>query len=678
MSAHDLNFRYLNREARWRDFTWDRLDLHPDGALTLAALPLLSVDPPAALTTLPDPSGPAGIAADSTGRIYFSGPDENTIAGLNACESLASPRGLAFSAKRAAIFVCDSANHRVLIVHRETSQLLETWEDFHAPVGVALQRDAAVFIVDRSTKIVSKYGLDGVMDRAFSAAVRASGAPLDPVSIAVAPDGTVFVLDAAKPAVLVFDAAGKSLSSPAQWLGLTRPMGLAVTADSIYVGDNGLRRVLRFRNAPGHTLVGEAAGYQGPVAALGIAANGDLLIHSGSHTAPLALRTAGAFTVAGTMVSSALHASERSVAWHSLHAETGDLRFGAHIQFYFRISDNPAPVSFPSAAWTAAPRDLTDVYLGGTAGRYLWIAVRFSGNGTASPILSQLKVRFDQETYFPYLPAIYNAPAPERDLVAGLLGLFESFNVEEEQAIEALPELFDAAAPADALPWLASWLMTGLDQHWSTAKQRIAVAEAYNRNARRGTVAGLLEAVKFETGQNVLIEEPIQHTSWWALPPASKPCGVVSSPDELGGAGGARLGIGTMLSGPGPDGAVIGSAVLDRSRILDADSYGLPLFDEVAHRFCVYLYRGTQSAHAARVARVVDREKPAHTSFHMCTIEPCMRIGFQARVGIDTVIGGPAEPSLLGSPESARGFSLDRDNVIRIGVHSRVGDQLRL
>ena len=134
------------------------------------------------------------------------------------------------------------------------------------------------------------------------------------------------------------------MPGPVPWPSLQRPLGLAVTADSIYVGDNALRRVLRFRNAPGYPFVGEALGYEGPVAALGIAANGDVLVHTGVDLAPITLTAAGAFATTGLLSSKALHAGAGSVAWHSLHATIGDLPARAHIQFYFRSSDNPAAV----------------------------------------------------------------------------------------------------------------------------------------------------------------------------------------------------------------------------------------------------------------------------------------------------------------------------------------------
>ena len=679
MSVPDLNFRYFNRDGRWLDFTWDGLELAADGTLTLDALPVFSGNLPPSLATMADPSGPAGIADDGEGTIYYSLPDENAVNGLQPGEPLAAPRGLAIPTRRRALFICDSGNHRILILDPTTSQVLEIRDGFDDPVAIAADPAGNIFVADRGSKSISKYSLNGDADTVFAAAVAASGLIAGPVSIA-ADSGQVYILDAAKLAVFVFDHAGNPVPGPATWASLARPMGLAVAPDSIYVGDNALRRVLRFRNAPGFPLVGEAFGYEGPVAALAIAANGDLLVHTGAAMAPIALQTTGAFGTAGLLSSKALDGGPGQVAWHSLHATTGELPAHAHIQFFFRTNDNPAPLPFPSPAWTAAPRDVTDLYLGGPAARFLWIVASFNADGLGSPALTELKARFDQNTYFPLLPALYNYPTPSREFFGRLLALFESLNVEDEDAIARLPELFDPAAiPPGALPWLASWLAADLDQHWSVAKQRQAVAQAYARDARRGTVAGLLEAIAFETGQTVVIEEPIQNASWWALPAAAPPCGLVAPPEGTDTQSESMLGIGTALAGPSPDGAVVGStAILDRSRILNAEDFGLPLFDEVAHRFCVFLYRGAQSAQAQAIAQVVDREKPAHTSYHLCTIEPRMRVGFQARVGIDTVVGGPPEPSPLGDAASADGLALSSANGIRIGVHSRIGDGLRI
>ena len=57
----------------------------------------------------------------------------------------------------------------------------------------------------------------------------------------------------------------------------------------------------------------------------------------------------------------------------------------------------------------------------------------------------------------------------------------------------------------------------------------------------------------------------------------------------------------------------------------------------------------------AEVVSVLESEKPAHTEYHLCVVEPRMRVGFQARLGIDTLVGGPPVPTRLGdaAPDGA-------------------------
>jgi hypothetical protein len=101
----------------------------------------------------------------------------------------------------------------------------------------------------------------------------------------------------------------------------------------------------------------------------------------------------------------------------------------------------------------------------------------------------------------------------------------------------------------------------------------------------------------------------------------------------------------------------------------------------VAHQFSIQLYR-TQ-LHCAetlpRVKAIIEREKPAHTEYHLCVIEPRMRVGFQAQVGKDAVVGGPASEVTL-----HEGMMLDRKSSLggepsgRIGEQSRVGVSTRV
>jgi hypothetical protein len=86
------------------------------------------------------------------------------------------------------------------------------------------------------------------------------------------------------------------------------------------------------------------------------------------------------------------------------------------------------------------------------------------------------------------------------------------------------------------------------------------------------------------------------------------------------------------------------SATLGQSHLTRGDDLGAVLFEDVAHQFCVQVYCAelTRPGALADVQAVLERERPAHTTYHLCVIEPCMRVGVQARVGIDAIVAqGP-------------------------------------
>ena len=107
---------------------------------------------------------------------------------------------------------------------------------------------------------------------------------------------------------------------------------------------------------------------------------------------------------------------------------------------------------------------------------------------------------------------------------------------------------------------------------------------------------------------------------------------------------------------PGP----IGRAIVGASGPLATHQIGLPLFAEDAYRFCVVMdaYRLRDENLLSEVRRIVDREKPAHTDYRMDVVAPEMRIGFQARIGIDAIVGGEPVAGPLGA--------------VRLGVDSRL------
>jgi phage tail-like protein len=89
----------------------------------------------------------------------------------------------------------------------------------------------------------------------------------------------------------------------------------------------------------------------------------------------------------------------------------------------------------------------------------------------------------------------------------------------------------------------------------------------------------------------------------------------------------------------------VGDAIVGESGPLDPDSFGDPLFGEYAHLFTVLAPAGCacDGEQRSRLRAAIDAEKPAHTDYHLCFVKPQMRVGFQARVGIDAIVAdGPA------------------------------------
>lgn len=110
-----------------------------------------------------------------------------------------------------------------------------------------------------------------------------------------------------------------------------------------------------------------------------------------------------------------------------------------------------------------------------------------------------------------------------------------------------------------------------------------------------------------------------------------------------------------MLAPAQPQGAVVGaSAVLDQSDLISDAEFGSPLFTDVAFQFAVWVYRSQVICPDAmtRIRAIVNQEKPIHTRYHVCVIDPQFRVGFQSRVGMDTLVGGPPRSLALGTGQS--------------------------
>lgn len=284
--------------------------------------------------------------------------------------------------------------------------------------------------------------------------------------------------------------------------------------------------------------------------------------------------------------------------------------------------------------WHAAPLDATEflVFTPADTSHWLWVAGVFTGDGRSTPRLHQVRVETDPAGWIDQLPALYRRDADQSRALAQVLALFQGGLGPLEELIADLPRLFDPSAapdrPAPWLDWLAGWVDSPLRETWSAATRREAIATAVQRHAHRGTAAGVRAAVQREVGVTVRITELATAIQPWLL-------------------GEGALGLETQLAAAQPDAAILGTtAVLGEADLDGGLGWGASLFTDTAHRFQVEVYEADlRDPNALRqIEEVIEREKPAHTLWTLCVIRAALRVGVQARLGVDAIVAGPPAP----------------------------------
>jgi len=682
-------FRYLNLDNAWPSLNLDGL-VNNVGILHLAQVPGGGQQVGPALSGAAGLTGPAGIGVDAAGNAYFADPTGNRVLRWDACSEqtcplpcfgeagslpgqLQWPRGVLLGPRRA-LYVADSGNHRIQVVDVRTLALRAIWGQpdpyapptpsgdpgrFNDPWDLAADAAGAVYVADHGNRRVQKFDAAGRVDPGFWTAMAAQPVvPGEPAYVAIAlidRQERLLVLDRSPARVLVYQLDGSNdAGATDRWsaLALTLPAGIVFTGDTLYVGEGQSGQALAF-DAQG-TFLG-AARYTGPVAGLALDTKGRLYVHPGGSGAVTQLLPGQAYVESGSFVAGPFSAGSRPVRWGHVQAIPADMPLGAQIRFFTWTGNpgDPAPpppdaAASPSAAdgpnltgpgvWRAAPAGNLEFLALHEPAAALWLGAVFQGNGTASPALDQVRIAWDEESWLHYLPVMYARDDPTRTFLERALALFRDTLGSVDVELDSLPALFDPGAapdkaPAPWLDWLASWLAFSLDEDWTPDQRRQALEGAFALLGRRGTAEGLRDFISLYTGASASIDEPSRHASVWSL-------GEIST-----------LGFTTMLAEAEAQGAVLGTtATLDRSHLLEVTDYGAPLFEDLAHHFCVRVRSMDVMVPGAldRLRRVIEQEKPAHTTYDLCVVEPRMSVGLQARLGVDSIVGGPPPELALG------------------------------
>jgi phage tail-like protein len=147
------------------------------------------------------------------------------------------------------------------------------------------------------------------------------------------------------------------------------------------------------------------------------------------------------------------------------------------------------------------------------AGRRLWVTLELFGDGRVSPELVALRAYAGRVSYRDkHLPTLYREQVfgPEADMAGRAtgadfleryIGIVEGVFTSIEDRIAHAYRLTDAwGAPAEALPWLASWIGLAFEPGVSPERMRLMLDNAPALARQHGTLDGFKRALDIATG----------------------------------------------------------------------------------------------------------------------------------------------------------------------------------
>jgi phage tail-like protein len=358
------------------------------------------------------------------------------------------------------------------------------------------------------------------------------------------------------------------------------------------------------------------------------------------------------YATRGQYLSEPLDSGIPGCRWHRVRIDA-DVPRSTTLQIAVATTDGPAagrvaqlPAEGPWSGvpagdphpddWFEAGPGVVDVTIGAPPGRYAYVRVRLTGDGTATAAVHQIRLDLPRHTSLDELPAVFSEDLEARDFSERFLTLFDAQLEEVDEVVARRDALLDAEAlPDDALGWLAGLLGLGFEAQMSVAQRRALIAAAPDLYRRRGTPSGLVDTLAIALGVTAVVQE---------LGPA-RPWGAV---------GGARLGA-VRLFGRSTARMRLGTSRLGTAPLT---SRGNPDDDARlagAHRIVVSVGGGSDRE---LVERVVRSQTPAHVVATVRVREP----GFvltELRLGIDTVLVAPG-PAVAGAIRLGRGGVLRR------------------
>lgn len=293
-------------------------------------------------------------------------------------------------------------------------------------------------------------------------------------------------------------------------------------------------------------------------------------------------------------------------------------------------------------------------------GRWLWVVLALEGGARVTPRVRSLRAEYPGHDWLDRLPQIYSSEAAPAAFLGRYLAMLEGQYGDLANRADTRHRLLDpAAAPTEALPWLAGFVGLALDRRWPEAARRTLIAEANWLFRFRGTVPGLRRMLQILLGIPAVSTIPaiIEHFKVRGLGGA-----LVGESDAL--TANAVLGAGFRVGGS------IGTT--DEAAVAGADPAAA--IDTAAHRFTVVLPMLLDAEQRAVIKRLLEVHRPAHTLYDLCTLDVGMRIGISLYTGLTSQIGRGSGALPCAGSESDRTLQL---GATPVGLGHVLGDARR-
>lgn len=267
-------------------------------------------------------------------------------------------------------------------------------------------------------------------------------------------------------------------------------------------------------------------------------------------------------------------------------------------------AEQPGWAPFSAAEQSAGNTGTWETFLQHARGRYLHIRLTLAGTGRRSPLIRAIRAAYPRTSVLVEgLPAVYQDDATAADLLDRYLANPTGTLVDLARRVTDVRVYMDPyTVPAEYLDWLATWLGVIFQASWDARRRRLFLAYAMQLFAYRGTVPGMVWALRL------------------ALEPRPDPSIFT-------------LDVSAYTGEPGEE-----CAAPPLFRIVEPFGSERGIF-----RVLLFTEQGADERSLLQTVRpVIDANRPAHTAYSIHIVHG-MQVG-DAWVGVNTVLEGQGAP----------------------------------